>query len=154
VVETEQDHVKVRKSRATLATAGILTAVVVGGGASLAAASDGTSADAATTKDAADPTFAGSVRAPAEQNGQEVPGDQQQAALQELATVSPQQAEEAALSAVPGTVADTDLDEENGFVLYSVEVNGSNGTVTEVTVDAGGAEVLARQAQDASDSQD
>ena len=58
--------------------------------------------------------------------------------------------------AIP-TLAETetrDLDNENGFVVYSVEVNGTDGTVTEVTVDAGNASVLAQQAQDASDPAD
>jgi hypothetical protein len=85
---------------------------------------------------------------------------QEKAALQALATVSPSQAEQAALSAVPGSVAETDLNAENGFVVYSVEVNGAAGTVTEVTVDAGNAgnagnaTVLAQQAQDVGDKAD
>ncbi|SDY49707.1 Peptidase propeptide and YPEB domain-containing protein [Modestobacter sp. DSM 44400] len=80
----------------------------------------------------------------------------EKAALEALATVSQPQAEQAALAAVPGNVAETDLDAENGFVVYSVEVNGANGTVTvtEVTVDAGNGQVLAQQVQDASDSAD
>jgi uncharacterized membrane protein YkoI len=51
-------------------------------------------------------------------------------------------------------VAEPDLDNENGWVVYSVEVNGTDGTVTEVTVDAGNGAVLAQQAQDASDPAD
>jgi uncharacterized membrane protein YkoI len=99
------------------------------------------------------------VAAPAETeqaDGQETAASDsaEKAALQALATVSQSQAEQAALAAVPGTVAETDLDAENGFVVYSVEVNAADGAVTEVTVDAGTATVLAQSAQDANDPAD
>ena len=78
----------------------------------------------------------------------------EKAALQALATVTQSQAEQAALAAVPGAVAGTDLDSQNGFVVYSVEVNGTDGAVNEVTVDAGNGSVLAQQLQEADDPQD
>ena len=155
-----------RRHKAKLATAGVLAAVAVGSGASIAAAgpdstappsadqqqqADGEHADGPGSKeDAQDPAFTGTVPAPAETeqpDGQETPdgGGQEQAALQSLATVSQQQAEQAALVTVPGTVAQTDLDAENGFVVYSVEINGADGTVTEVKVDAGNGTVLDQQ---------
>ncbi len=165
-----------------LVAAGALTAVLVGGGASIAAASDRGSAPATHSAAAGehepdgetadgpdggpgseqedqDPTFTGTVAAPAETeqaDGQEGAGshDQEQAALQALATLTPQQAEDAALAAVPGTVTETDLDNENGWVVFSVEVNGSDGTVTEVVIDAGSGAVLAQQAQGAGDPAD
>ena len=88
--------------------------------------------------------------------GQETPGGdaQELTALQKLATVSPAQAEQAAVAAVPGSVSETQLDVENGFVVYSLEINGADGTVTEVVVDAGNATVLTQQAQDAGDPAD
>ncbi|MEZ4768663.1 MAG: PepSY domain-containing protein [Caldilineales bacterium] len=59
--------------------------------------------------------------------------------LQGLATVSPADAEAAALAANPGaTVVKTELDNENGSLIYSVEL--SNGM--DVKVDAGNAAVL------------
>ena len=163
-----------------LIVTGALAAALIGGGVSIAAASDsGTgpstaSADEQQTdgetedgqdggpgseEEAQDPSYTGSVAAPAESeqaDGQETGGSEadEQSALQALATVTPSHAEQAALAAVPGTVAETDLDNENGWVVYSVEVNGRDGTVTEVTVDAGNGAVLARQAQDASDPAD
>ena len=120
---------------------------------------DGPDGGPGSDQEEADPSFTGSVPAPAETevpDGQETSDDDagEQAALAALATVTPSQAEQAALATVPGTVAETDLDSENGFVVYSVEVNGTDGTVTEVTVDAGSGEVLAQQAQDATDPQD
>jgi uncharacterized membrane protein YkoI len=61
------------------------------------------------------------------------------AALQAVATISSAEAEAAALAANPGTsVVKTDLDVENGFLVYSVEL--SNGM--DVKVDAGNAEIL------------
>jgi uncharacterized membrane protein YkoI len=120
---------------------------------------DGPDGGPGSADEADDPTFTGSVAAPAEAeqaDDQETAGSDaaEKSALQALATVSQAQAEQAALAAVPGSVAETDLDNENGFVVYSVEVNGTDGTVTEVTVDAGNASVLAQQAQDASDPAD
>jgi uncharacterized membrane protein YkoI len=61
--------------------------------------------------------------------------------------VSPQQAREAAFGVVHGTVGHR-AGREDGSVVYGVLVDGSDGTVGEVTVDAGTAEVLARQVLD------
>jgi uncharacterized membrane protein YkoI len=177
-----EDEMNLRLTKTKLAATGALAALVIGDDASIAAAAgntptpsnsvtavdqqetDGEQADGAdggpgSEQEAADPSFTGSVVAPAateQAGGQETfaGAGQEQAALQALATVSRSQAEQAALAAVPGTVAETDLDAENGFVVYTVEVDAADGTVTEITVDAGNASVLARQAQDASDAQD
>ena len=61
------------------------------------------------------------------------------AALEGLAAISASEAEAAALAANPGTsVVKTELDNENGVVVYSVELN--NGA--DVKVDAGNAAVI------------
>ena len=61
------------------------------------------------------------------------------AALQALATISSSEAEVAALAANPGTtVVKSELDSENGVLVYSVELN--NGM--DVKVDAGNGEIL------------
>jgi uncharacterized membrane protein YkoI len=61
------------------------------------------------------------------------------AALQSQATISAADAEQAALAAIPGTtVVETELDNENGVLVYSVEL--SNGM--DVKVDAGNGTVL------------
>lgn len=153
-------------SKRRLAVVGAL-AVALGGGATIAAASSDTPSTTPTTaadeqradgeQQGGDPAYTGTVAAPAEQaDGQEGAGseDQEKAALQKLATVSQKQAEQAAVAAVPGTVTETDLGNENGFVVYSVEVNGTDGSVTEVTVDAGDASILAQQGQGADDPAD
>lgn len=61
------------------------------------------------------------------------------AALAGLATITPEQAKAAALQANPGTtVVKVELDNENGALVYGVEL--SNGV--DVKVDAGNAAVL------------
>jgi uncharacterized membrane protein YkoI len=61
------------------------------------------------------------------------------AALQALATISSSEAEAVALAANPGTtVVKTELDSENGVLVYSVEL--SNGL--DVKVDAGNGNIL------------
>lgn len=61
------------------------------------------------------------------------------AALAGLATITPEQAKDAALKANPGTtVVKTELDNENGALVYGVEL--SNGM--DVKVDAGNGMVL------------
>jgi uncharacterized membrane protein YkoI len=169
---------KLHLSKSRIAAVGVAGAVLIGGGVSIAAASsdnpatggadaqqtdgeqnDGQDGGPGSEQEAQDPTFTGTVAAPAETeqaDGQEASGGeaQEQAALQKLATISRQQAEQAAVGAVPGTVTESDLGNENGFVVYSVEINGTDGTVTEVTVDAGNATVLAQQVQGADDPAD
>jgi uncharacterized membrane protein YkoI len=61
------------------------------------------------------------------------------AALAGLSTITPEQARAAALTANPGaTVLKVELDNENGALVYSVEL--SNGA--DVKIDAGNAAVL------------
>jgi uncharacterized membrane protein YkoI len=67
------------------------------------------------------------------------------AALQAAAKISPDQAKQAALAAVPGTAGKVELENENGNVVYGVEVT-ANGTTTDVKVDAGNGSVLAKDA--------
>ncbi len=68
------------------------------------------------------------------------------ASLQALAKITPEQAKAAALEAVPGTVVKVDLDNENGNVVYSVEVKATDG-VHELKIDAGNGTVLAQDSQ-------
>lgn len=60
----------------------------------------------------------------------------------DLARVSPDDARAAALGALSGaTVTDVDLDDEDGFLVYEVDL-WRDGTEFEVTIDAGSGEVL------------
>lgn len=67
-------------------------------------------------------------------------------ALANLAKIDVGQAASAATKAVPGKVIGVELDDENGNLVYDVEVVSGKGTF-EVTVDAGNSRVLAQQAE-------
>lgn len=70
-----------------------------------------------------------------------------EAALQDLAQIDQSAAENAALEAVPGTVEETELEAENGFVIYEVEVESEDGETREVMVDAGNGRVLGQETE-------
>jgi uncharacterized membrane protein YkoI len=65
------------------------------------------------------------------------------ATLHTLATQTAAQASAAATAAVPGAAGPAELIYDNGSVVYRVIVTGSDGTRTEVIVDAGNGTVLA-----------
>jgi uncharacterized membrane protein YkoI len=67
--------------------------------------------------------------------------------LEGLARIDKAAAENAALGAVPGEVKETELENENGFVVYEVEVAGKDGKLHEVVVDAGNGKVLAQETE-------
>lgn len=64
-------------------------------------------------------------------------------ALQAMAKITADDAKNAALKAVSGTVKKVSLDNENGNVVYSVEIQTASGSV-DVKVDAGNGQVLAQ----------
>jgi uncharacterized membrane protein YkoI len=70
-----------------------------------------------------------------------------EAALRDLAQIDQSAAENAALEAVPGTVEETELEAENGFVIYEVEVESEDGETREVMVDAGNGRVLGQETE-------
>jgi uncharacterized membrane protein YkoI len=84
------------------------------------------------------PQYAGSISVD-EAQYQDMSEADEEAALQAKATITSAQAETAALAANPGTtVVKTELDNENGVLVYSVEL--SNGL--DVKVDAGNGKIL------------
>ncbi|MDK2794277.1 MAG: hypothetical protein PWP75_906 [Caldanaerobacter sp.] len=68
---------------------------------------------------------------------------QESAQLSSLAKITPDEAKAAALKVVPGTVEKVSLDNENGYLVYSVEIKTNSGVV-DVKVDAGNGAVLAQ----------
>ncbi|MGB9678861.1 MAG: PepSY domain-containing protein [Thermoanaerobacteraceae bacterium] len=68
---------------------------------------------------------------------------QESAQLASLAKVTPDEAKAAALKVVPGTVSKVELDNENGYLVYSVDITTNNGSV-DVKVDAGNGAILAQ----------
>ena len=134
-----------------LGGAAAISAAATGGSGSAAApattdAAD-TANDTADANDAADangdqgdsngqdepPAYTSSITAPVVQGVNE--GDEA-AALAALATVTPDEASAAATAAVSGTVNKVDLENENGSVVYSVEIQTATGTV-DVVIDVG-----------------
>ncbi|MEP0546969.1 MAG: PepSY domain-containing protein [Rhodothermales bacterium] len=75
----------------------------------------------------------------------EVADDAPRATMMELARVTEAQARDAALAAISGmsadNVMDVDLDEEDGYLVYEVDLERDR-VEHEVTVDAGSGEVL------------
>ena len=73
------------------------------------------------------------------------------AALATAAKITPDQAKAAALAAVPGTAGKIELENENGNVVFGVEVTTATGSRIDVKVDAGNAKVLAQEPDDGAD---
>lgn len=94
------------------------------------------------------PAYKGSIQLPQGKEGAEIPDAQEQAQLQALARITPEQAKQAALAAVPGTVSSVKLGDENGSLVYEVIIGN-----TEVKVDAGNGKVLHQEAAGADNEQ-
>lgn len=93
-----------------------------------------------------DPTLNGSIQSPEDESLSEA---DEAKSLEGLAKISPADAEKAALAAVPGTVnGAAALENENGSVVYEVDVTDANGQSVEVKVDAGNGDVLAQETGD------
>jgi uncharacterized membrane protein YkoI len=61
--------------------------------------------------------------------------------LKSLARITPEQAQASALAQVPGTVKKVEIENEDGNVVYGVEIKTANGE-SDVKVDAGDGRVL------------
>jgi uncharacterized membrane protein YkoI len=68
-----------------------------------------------------------------------------ESALQKLARITLEDAVRAAQGAAPGTVIESGIENEDGNVVYTVEMRSGKST-TEVVVDAGNGKVLATSA--------
>jgi uncharacterized membrane protein YkoI len=76
----------------------------------------------------------------------------EEAALAELASVDEAAAGEAAVASVGGgEILSAELDDEDGFVVWDVDVRATDGTLHEVTVDAGNSSVLGTELDDDDD---
>lgn len=97
------------------------------------------------------PSYTGSITVPNDEADDASEGEDDEAAEAEslagLATVTADNAKEAALDAVPGQVVQVELDNENGSLVYSVEIDTGSGVV-DVKVDAGNANILHQDADD------
>jgi len=77
----------------------------------------------------------------------QVPPKTDEATLASLAKITAEQAKAAALKKVLGTVVKTDLEDENGNLVYSVKIKTPTGK-QEAKVDAGNGQVLLLEAAD------
>ena len=66
------------------------------------------------------------------------------------AKISQQQAESAALAVQPGQVVKARLDDEDGYLVWQIDVKHDRGT-TEIAVDAGNGKALAAEAEEDDD---
>lgn len=77
-----------------------------------------------------------------------VPEDiETQADFAKLARVTQQEAEAAALAVQSGQVVQAKLDDEDGYLVWQIDVKHAKGT-TEIAVDAGNSKVLAAEAEE------
>jgi uncharacterized membrane protein YkoI len=110
-----------------------------------------------TRQDEGDPAYTGSITATDDGrvDGTGTGADEAAEAqvLQGRATISTDQARDAALAAVPGTADKASLDNENGFVVYRVEITGADGAATDVKADAGNGQRLAQDSGPDSESE-
>ena len=67
---------------------------------------------------------------------------QEEAAYPGLATVTMEQAKDVALANVEGEVLKIELENENGFLVYGVEIVTPEKLITEIKVDAGNGDIL------------
>lgn len=145
-----------------IATGTLVTALALGGTGVAVATTGGAATPADSTSSEQDPSYVGTIPAPNDGTTDEAEGTEgaeaaddtaaeaaESTALEGLATVTPEEATAAALKAVPGTAASAQLENENGFVVYGIEVTAADGTVIDVKVDAGDGSVLAQDAADA-----
>lgn len=123
---------------------------VLAGSAGIASALTTGSAPASTIEseadDVQDPMLDGSIQAPDVEGQSEA---DEAAALEELATVTADEASAAASSANPDAVVDeVSLGNENGSVVWEVEMTDASGVELEVKVDAGNGAILVQESDD------
>ena len=75
-------------------------------------------------------------------------GTHSESQLKGLAKITPAQAIQAALARVKGKVLKVELENENGFLVYDVEIRRPDRSTVELKVDAGNGRVLAMERED------
>ena len=127
----------------------IATVIVVAGlGAAGVAAASGGIGDTGSDSEK-EQHVVGTIKAPAE-SATEQDDTQEAAALQALARVTPEEAK-ATAQAAGGSATAVEIEEEDGYVVYEVEVTTKSG-ITDVTVDAGSGKVLLQEQEGPEDS--
>jgi uncharacterized membrane protein YkoI len=101
-----------------------------------------------TDSNVQEPNYVGSIKVDEKAYASET---DEATALQSLAKISQSDAEKAALVRVPGTVVKATIENENGNLVYSVEVKDATNKISDVKVDAGNGTVLTVESQDNED---
>ena len=65
-----------------------------------------------------------------------------------LAKVTLQDAVNVALKEIPGKAVDAELEAENGFLVYEIEIATPDKKITKVYIDAGNAKILSSEKED------
>ena len=78
------------------------------------------------------------------QNGTIQLGQQTRAEFPALARITLDLAVSNALKAVPGKVLQTELENENGYLVYGIDVVTQGQSIVDVKVDAGSGQILAK----------
>jgi uncharacterized membrane protein YkoI len=112
-----------------------------------AATGGSAAADGAADTEVQEPSHVGSIQVAEDEGISEA----DEANLEGFATITADEAAQAAVDAVPGDVAEVELDNENGNVVYSVGVTDASGSEVDVKVDAGDGTILDQQADDQDD---
>ena len=127
-----------RRILASTVTA-VSLAAVVAGVAVAQPSSDPTDTDTGSEVEEQEPALDGSIQVPEDETATE---DDENAQLAQLDGLISQQD---AIDAAGGTADHAELGNENGSVIWEVEVTAPDGTVEEVKVDAGNGDILARE---------
>lgn len=169
---------KATKKNAGIVAAAVTGVLLVGGGAlafadtpnptpgsttsvSASPETEGTDADKDGTE-RGESAFPGTINAPAEaadeveaadDSPEELAQDRAESdALATLATVSEQEATKAATDLVPGTISSIQLDDEDGYVVWQIDITKADGTMVEVLVDAGDVSNSVQEVEDVDDA--
>lgn len=116
------------------------------GAGGIASAVGGTTPSTAEADNTQEPAYTSSITVA---DAEEASEADESAALAGMATITADEARDAALAAVPGTAGEVELENENGNVVYGVEITDASGASHDVKVDAGNGTVLAQEADDA-----
>ena len=77
--------------------------------------------------------------------------DDDDAVMVDQARLTSSEAAAIATTALPGKVIETKLDNENGYLIWEVEIIDANGHETELKIDAGNGRLLAAEREDDED---
>jgi uncharacterized membrane protein YkoI len=128
------------------------TVLVIGAGTAIAAGQQSQDAGTGNAQEEQETAIKGTIPAPEAKDEENKAAETKR--LEGLAKIDKAAAEKAALDVVPGEVKKTELDDEDGFVVYDVDVLGKDGKTTELKVDAGDGKVLAQETEDNDDRED